>query len=114
MRSYSFYVRFEHTRAPTSIAQKLISMASWFSSWLPGLPSIGFSLPSGLQGRFISFVLKKSLGHLLKPGQLDSRQIDTQIGAGFVQVNDLELDNEVHLFYSLLSLPMLNMMSCRP
>lgn len=69
-------------------------MPSWFSSWLPGLPSIDFALPSGLQARFISFVLKKSLGHFLKPGQLDSRQIDTQIGSGYVQVNDLELDNQ--------------------
>ena len=92
---------------------KLIPMASeWFSSWLPGLPSIGFSLPSGLQGRFISFVLKKSLGHFLKPGQLDSRQIDTQIGSGYVQVNDLELDTEVRLHYDS-SFPMLNM-TCRP
>ncbi|KAF8077884.1 hypothetical protein FPV67DRAFT_1463315 [Lyophyllum atratum] len=69
-------------------------MPSWYSSWFPGLPSINFALPSSLQGRFISFVLKKSLGHFLKPGQLDSRQIDSQIGSGYVQVNDLELDNE--------------------
>ncbi|GLB34893.1 putative autophagy-related protein 2 CAD motif containing protein [Lyophyllum shimeji] len=69
-------------------------MPPWYSSWLPGLPSINFALPSSLQGRFISFVLKKSLGHFLRPGQLDSKQIDSQIGSGFVQVNDLELDNE--------------------
>ncbi|KAJ7905574.1 hypothetical protein B0H14DRAFT_2660774 [Mycena olivaceomarginata] len=61
---------------------------SWFSSWLPGLPSISFALPSSIQGRFISFVLKKSLGHLVKPGQLDIDQIDSQIGSGYVQVND--------------------------
>lgn len=76
-------------------------MASWYSSWLPGLPSINFVLPSSLQGRFISFVLKKSLGHFLRPGQLDFRQIDSQIGSGFVQVNDLELDNEVCSSYWL-------------
>lgn len=70
-------------------------MASWYSSWLPGLPSLNFALPSSLQGRFISFVLRKSLGHFLSPGQLDFRQIDSQIGSGFVQINDLELDNEV-------------------
>ncbi|KAF5380922.1 hypothetical protein D9615_004012 [Tricholomella constricta] len=58
-----------------------------------GLPSLNFALPSSLQRRFISFVLKKSLGHLLRPGQLDFRQIDSQIGSGFVQINDLELDN---------------------
>jgi len=73
-------------------------MSSWFSSWLPGLPSIGYlPLPSNIQRRFISFVLKRSLGHLLKPGQLDVQQIDSQIGSGHVQVNDLELDNRVRL-----------------
>lgn len=45
----------------------------------------------------MSFVLKKTLGHLLKPGQLDAQQIDSQIGSGYVQVKDLELDSEVRL-----------------
>ena len=69
-------------------------MSSWYS-WLPSLPSIDFTLPSGIQRRFFSFVLKRSLGHLLKPGQLDGDQVDSQVGSGFVQVKDLELDNEV-------------------
>ncbi|KAJ7449880.1 hypothetical protein FB451DRAFT_1052586 [Mycena latifolia] len=68
-------------------------MSSWYSSWLPGFPSISF-VPASIQRRFISFVLKKSLGHLLKPGQLDVNQIDSQIGSGYVQVNDLQLDNQ--------------------
>ncbi|KAF8636724.1 hypothetical protein AX17_003527 [Amanita inopinata Kibby_2008] len=70
-------------------------MSSWYSSWLPGLPSLNFPIPSSFQGRFVSFLLKKCLGHFLKPGQLDARQIESQIGSGFVQVNDLELNNEV-------------------
>ncbi|TFK42519.1 hypothetical protein BDQ12DRAFT_703030 [Crucibulum laeve] len=69
-------------------------MSSWYTSWLPGLPSINFSISSAIQGRFISFILKKTLGHLLKPGQLDAHQIDSQIGSGTVQVNDLELNDE--------------------
>ncbi|KAK2466861.1 hypothetical protein APHAL10511_001119 [Amanita phalloides] len=69
-------------------------MPLWYSSWLPGLPSVNFAVPSSLQGRFVSFVLKKCLGHFLKPGQLDARQIESQIGSGFVQINDLELNNE--------------------
>ncbi|KAJ7111548.1 hypothetical protein C8R43DRAFT_1041373 [Mycena crocata] len=69
-------------------------MSSWYSSWIPGLPSLSFALPASIQRRFISFVLKKSLGHFLKPGQLDIEQIDSQIGSGYVQVNDLQLDNE--------------------
>ncbi|KAF8625802.1 hypothetical protein AX15_005189 [Amanita polypyramis BW_CC] len=69
-------------------------MSSWYSSWLPSLPSVNFAIPSSLQGRFVSFLLKKCLGHFLKPGQLDARQIESQIGSGFVQVNDLELNSE--------------------
>lgn len=69
-------------------------MSTWYSSWFPGLPSFDFSLPSAIQRRFLSFVLKKSLGHLLKPGQLDLHQIDSQIGSGVVQIRDLELDDQ--------------------
>jgi len=70
-------------------------MSTWYSSWFSGLPTFDFSLPSAIQRRFLSFVLKKSLGHLLKPGQLDLHQIDSQIGSGVVQVRDLELDDQV-------------------
>lgn len=69
-------------------------MSWWAPSWL-SLPSVDFSLPSGIQGRFISFILKRTLGHFLKPGQLDVQQIDSQIGSGYVQVRDLELDYDV-------------------
>lgn len=68
---------------------------SWWSSWLPSLPTIDLSLPTGIQRRFISFALKRSLGHLLKPGQLDFQQVDSQIGSGYVQIRDLELNNDV-------------------
>lgn len=70
---------------------------SWFSSWLPELPilNINLTLPTSIQARFLSFVLKKTLGHFFKPGQLDVCQIDSQIGSGFVQVKDLELDSGV-------------------
>ncbi|KAG7092576.1 hypothetical protein E1B28_008923 [Marasmius oreades] len=69
------------------------TMFSWLPSWLPSLPSGDyFSLPSSIQGRFISFVLKRTLGHFLKPGQLDPQQIDSQVGSGYIQINDLEVD----------------------
>ncbi|KAH9843042.1 uncharacterized protein C8Q71DRAFT_735660 [Rhodofomes roseus] len=68
-------------------------MSSW-TSWIPSLPTIDLSLPSGIQRRFISFALKRSLGHLLKPGQLDLQQVDSQIGSGYVQIRDLELNND--------------------
>jgi len=67
----------------------------WYSSWIPELLNFNFSIPASIQGRFLSFILKKTLGHFLKPGQLDYHQIDSQIGSGYVQVNDLELNQEV-------------------
>ncbi len=76
-------------------------MFPWSFSWLPALPTIDFSLPSGIQKRFISFALRQSLGHLLKPGQLDVQQVDSQIGSGYVQVRDLELNDEVGLCYNV-------------
>lgn len=72
-------------------------MSWWSTSWLPSIPSIDFSLPSGIQKRFISFTLRRTLGHLLKPGQLDIQQVDSQIGSGYVQIRDVELDNDVSL-----------------
>lgn len=69
---------------------------AWFSSWLPSLPTINIiTLPAAIQGRFLSFLLRKCLGRFLKPGQLDHYQIDSQIGSGYVQVNQLELNPEV-------------------
>ena len=70
-------------------------------SWFPF--SIDFRLPSlappvSIQRRFISFILKRTLGHLLKPGQLDVAQIDAQIGSGFVEVKDLEIDDSVRSY----------------
>ncbi|KIY43370.1 hypothetical protein FISHEDRAFT_53048 [Fistulina hepatica ATCC 64428] len=80
-------------------------MSYWFSSYIPQLPSINLALPSSIQRRFVSFALKKSLGHFLKPGQLDVEQVDSQLGSGFVQVNDLALDNEaINSFLSGLPL----------
>lgn len=57
------------------------------SGWWPS-----FSLPSSVQARFLSFALRKALGHLLLPGQLDVEQINSQIGRGYVQVNELRID----------------------
>ena len=69
-------------------------MPWWTPSW-PSLPNFDFALPSNLQRRFISFLLKRSLGPFLKPGQLDVEQIDSQIGSGYLQVKELEIDENV-------------------
>ncbi|KAH7889362.1 hypothetical protein F5I97DRAFT_1940745 [Phlebopus sp. FC_14] len=67
-------------------------MSAWYS-WFSGIPAFDFAVPSGIQRRFFSFVLKRYLGSFLKPGQLDLHQIDSQLGSGTVQVKDLELDS---------------------
>ncbi|TCD64536.1 autophagy- protein 2 [Steccherinum ochraceum] len=36
----------------------------------------------------------QTLGHFVQPGQLDILQIDSQIGSGYVQIRDVELNNE--------------------
>ncbi|KAF8559774.1 hypothetical protein OG21DRAFT_1503004 [Imleria badia] len=69
-------------------------MSSWYSSWFSGLPTFDFAVPSNIQRRFFSFLLRRTLGHFLKPGQLDLHQIDSQLGSGIVQVKDLELDGQ--------------------
>ncbi|KAG9087874.1 autophagy- protein 2 [Ceratobasidium sp. 370] len=56
------------------------------------LPTIGIALTANIQRRFLSFVLKYFLGHLVKPGQLDDHKIDAQIGSGRVEIKDVELD----------------------
>ncbi|KAF4615034.1 hypothetical protein D9613_003111 [Agrocybe pediades] len=66
----------------------------WYTSWIPSLPNFDFAIPTSIQARFLSFILKKTLGNFVKPGQLDHHQIDSQIGSGYVQVNDLELHPE--------------------
>lgn len=67
-----------------------------FLSWpfaLPQLPSI--SLPDNIQRRFLSFVLKRSLGRFVKPGSLDVERIQAQISQGWVEIEGLEVDTEV-------------------
>jgi autophagy-related protein 2 len=70
-------------------------MSWWNPSWLLNLPSIDLSLPSGIQRRFLSFILNRLLGRFVKPGQLDVSNVDSQIRSGYVQVKDVELDPSV-------------------
>ncbi|KAF8676906.1 Autophagy-related protein 2 CAD motif [Rhizoctonia solani] len=68
-------------------------MFSFLRSIALPLPTFGISLPANIQRRFLSFVLKYFLGHLVKPGQLDDHKIDAQIGSGRVEIKDVELDD---------------------
>lgn len=72
-------------------------MSWWSPSWFPNIPSFDLSIPAGLQRHFLSYLLNKFLGHFVKNGQLDARSIDSQIGSGYVQVKDIELDPTVHI-----------------
>ncbi|EIW70236.1 hypothetical protein TREMEDRAFT_30206 [Tremella mesenterica DSM 1558] len=62
-----------------------------FPFTLPSLPSI--SLPANIQRRFLSFILKRTLGRFIKAG-LDVDQIQAQIGEGKIEIESLELDHE--------------------
>lgn len=86
---------------PDHTIQVLVSlwlriMSSWMPSWFT-FPTFDVSILPNLQRKFFSFVLKRFLGHLLKPGQLDVEQIDSAIGSGNVTINDLKLECTVSL-----------------
>lgn len=61
---------------------------------LPGF-SLPITVPGRIRQRFVSFLLQRFLGHLVKPGQLDASQIDAQIGGGIVEIKRIELDEQV-------------------
>lgn len=71
-------------------------MASYFlPSFLSGwdLSSVSaFSLSANLQKRILSYLLKRTLGHLVDGGQLDLAQIDAGIGSGRIEVRNVQLD----------------------
>ena len=69
----------------------LPSLPALPTGYLPSLPS----LPQNLQRRFLSFVLKRSLGHLVKAGALDPERLEAQVVTGHVEVKGVELDEDV-------------------
>lgn len=61
---------------------------------LPSLPS----LPQNIQRRFLSFVLRRSIGKFVKAGGLDAERIEGAIvgrGGGEVRLEGVTLDEEV-------------------
>lgn len=72
-------------------------------SYLPSLPSFpSLSLPQNIQKRFLAYVLKKTIGHLVKGGEVDPARLNTQIREGKVEIEGVELDEEVRRSRSLL------------
>jgi len=67
---------------------------------LPSLPSI--SLPTNIQRRFLSYVLKRALGRFFRSG-LDVEEIQSQIGEGKVELEGLLVNEEVGYRCSLSS-----------
>lgn len=59
------------------------------------IPAPFLSISSTLQRNILSFLLKRTLGHLIKGGQLDLNQIESGIGAGRVELRGVELDPQV-------------------
>lgn len=83
-------------------------MASYFlPSFLSGwdLSSVSaFSLSANLQKRILSYLLKRTLGHLVDGGQLDLAQIDAGIGSGRIEVRNVQLNADA-IHSRLPSLP---------
>ncbi|ORX39665.1 hypothetical protein BD324DRAFT_648300 [Kockovaella imperatae] len=72
----------------------MVALPSFFSfPWsLPPLPPI--SLPANIQRRFLSYVLKRTLGRFVKPGGLDVDRIQAQMSEGWVEIEGLEIDEK--------------------
>ncbi|ODO11399.1 hypothetical protein I350_00178 [Cryptococcus amylolentus CBS 6273] len=58
---------------------------------LPSLPSI--SLPANIQRRFLSYVLKRTLGRFVLHQALDAERIQAQVSAGQVELEELQVDS---------------------
>ncbi len=73
-------------------------MASYFlPSFLTGwdLSAVSaYSLSANLQKRILSYLLKRTLGHLVDGGHLDLAQIDAGIGSGRIEVRNIQLHAE--------------------
>jgi autophagy-related protein 2 len=77
------------------------SYLPWALPPLPALPSfLNLSLPPNLQKRFVSYLLKRSLGRFVKGGGLDVEKVEGQISQGRLELDKLELDIEVSNFHS--------------
>ena len=71
----------------------MFSLPTFLTSFsLPSLPSI--SLPTNIQRRFLSYVLKRALGRFFRSG-LDVEEIQSQIGEGKVELEGLVINEEV-------------------
>ncbi|KZO99279.1 hypothetical protein CALVIDRAFT_534256 [Calocera viscosa TUFC12733] len=72
-------------------------MSSSFWNWLSYIPSIrlpSLYVPAQIQNRLLSFAISRSIGHLLKRGGVEIDKLDTQVGKGWVEVKDVELEEE--------------------
>ncbi|ORX90696.1 hypothetical protein K493DRAFT_339837 [Basidiobolus meristosporus CBS 931.73] len=54
----------------------------------------GWTLPSTLQKRLVKFLLKRAIGQFLLE-ELDLDNLDVQLGTGYVQLKELQLNTEV-------------------
>ncbi|WVQ78252.1 hypothetical protein IAT38_000336 [Cryptococcus sp. DSM 104549] len=63
-----------------------------FSLPFPSLPLPSIPLPANIQRRFLSYVLKRTLGRFVKHGPLDPERIQAQVSEGWVEIEGLEVE----------------------
>ncbi|CED82200.1 Cytoplasm to vacuole targeting protein [Phaffia rhodozyma] len=83
----------------------LSSLPSYFSSFgLPSFPTL--SLPQNIQKRLFAYLLNRSIGHLVKGGEVDPERLTAQVRQGKVEIEGLELDEEAINRLIPLSVPL--------
>ncbi|OXG22622.1 hypothetical protein C366_00940 [Cryptococcus neoformans Tu401-1] len=82
----------------------LPSFLTAFPFTLPSLPTI--SLPANIQRRFLSYVLKRTLGRFVSHQALDAERIQAQVSEGWVEIENLEIECSEINSYIPPSLPL--------
>lgn len=68
----------------------------WLPSFLTTLPSLpSVSLPANIQRRFLSYILKRSLGRFVVASGFDVERIQAQLSQGAVDLERLEVNVDV-------------------
>jgi autophagy-related protein 2 len=68
-------------------------MASFLPNLSFSLPSL--SLPTSIQNKLVSYLLKRFLGSVIKGGEIDLEKVEMDLKNGRVEIRDVEVESEV-------------------